>query len=183
MVGAFEPLQYLYHMLCGSLALNGITNVVAQNVAVGRNADSIIVPYADYTAPVAYGGLPTLEGYTEGRKVPVVTLDQVMPHVDFIKLDVEGMELDVLKGAEWHLAHSRPAIYVEANPGPKQQPLIEFLWAMGYDLWWDHAAHYNPDNYRGEKDNDLPITPAPALLGFHQEHMPDLTVTRERVLR
>ena len=57
---------------------------------------------------------------TPGKKVPVTTLDawnrqQRLTRVDAIKIDVEGMELDVLQGAEELIEQFRPAIVVEAD--------------------------------------------------------------------
>jgi len=163
-VVAFEPLTYLYHLLCGSVALNGLTNVQAFNMGVGKAPGHMQVPYIDYTLPAAYGGWAP--GFSGGKRTLVVPLDDVLPCADFLKIDVEGMELEVLEGAQRLLVESKPVIYVEANPGPKQKSIIEFLRMHDYRLWWHHAAHYNPQNFRGNQTNDLPDTPAPALLAM-----------------
>jgi FkbM family methyltransferase len=52
------------------------------------------------------------------HRIRVVTLDDVarehrIDRVDFIKIDVEGMELQVMRGAEGLLRNSRPALYFE----------------------------------------------------------------------
>ena len=54
----------------------------------------------------------------DGTPVPVITLDELitkekLPRVDFIKIDVEGMELEVLKGATETLKQHRPLIAFE----------------------------------------------------------------------
>lgn len=166
-VVAFEPLTYLHYMLCGSLALNGITNVQAFNLALGKEPGRMMIPYIDYTQSQAFGGwAPGFEG---GRQAPVAPLDDILPCADFLKVDVEGMELEVLQGAENLINDSRPVLYVEANPGPKQKPLIDFLRAHDYALWWHHAPHYNPTNFRANPVNDLPDVPAPAILAQPQE--------------
>jgi FkbM family methyltransferase len=61
-------------------------------------------------------------------------------HVDFIKLDVDGNEFDVLAGAKSLLLNSKPKIILELAPycfGSNQKKfdsLIEVLWSMGYRL-------------------------------------------------
>ena len=55
-----------------------------------------------------------------GIQVPVSTLDtqlhfRSLPHVDFIKIDVEGFELDVLQGATRLITRDSPLIYLEFN--------------------------------------------------------------------
>lgn len=164
---AFEPLTFLYHLLCGNVALNGLTNVQAFNLGVGKQPGRMQVPWIDYTQPAAYGGWAP--GFVGGKRTPVAPLDDVLPCADFLKIDVEGMELEVLEGAQRLLVESKPVIYVEANPGPKQKPIIEFLRMHEYSMWWHHAEHYNPQNFRGCPENDLPDVPAPAILAHPTE--------------
>src|SRR6185503_17314544 len=147
--------------------LNGRTNVQAFNLALGAEPGHMMVPYIDYTQPAAYGGWAP--GFPAGKRTPVAPLDDILPCADFLKIDVEGMELAVLQGARRILAESRPVLYVEANVGPGQQPLIAFLKAESYRLWWHHAPHFNPDNIRHEATNDLPDVPAPAILAMPLE--------------
>jgi FkbM family methyltransferase len=176
---AFEPLTYLYHMLCGSVALNGLTNVQAFNLGVGAAPGQMRVPYIDYTQTQAYGGWAP--GFTGGKITPVAPLDDILPCADFLKIDVEGMELDVLQGAERILRESEPVLYLEASEGPKQQPLIQFLRARDYYMWWHIAPHYNPQNFRGNATDDLPSAPAPAILAS-MERYPYDNLGLERVI-
>lgn len=157
LVFAFEPMRTMYHILCGNLALNGITNVTALHAALGAEAGTINVPALDFTLAENYGGF-SLPDYQQapGNRVPLMRLDDVLPRVDFIKADVEGMEGDLLRGAERLIREHKPVLYLEANPGPKQQPLIDQLDALGYMAWWHHAPHYNPANHRGNTDDHYP---------------------------
>jgi FkbM family methyltransferase len=96
---AFEPQRIIYQMLCGNIALNAIDNIIAHNSAVGCATGSITVPPVEYAQPGNFGGV-SMATAGAGEIVPLVTIDSLaLPECDFIKIDVEGMELDVLEGA------------------------------------------------------------------------------------
>jgi FkbM family methyltransferase len=92
--------------------------------------------------------------------VPVITLDDFMakeglPRIDFIKVDVEGMELNVFRGARESLKKFRPMIYFETlsrfgdEHGSKNFAMIEQLLVgeCGYKLHrLDHSGALYPVN-------------------------------------
>ena len=61
--------------------------------------------------------------------------------VDFIKLDVDGHELDVLKSGQEFLLNNKPIIFIEIAPylysefGYNFQELIEFIIKLNYDFY------------------------------------------------
>jgi len=65
-------------------------------------------------------------------KVRVTTLDELcrLQHPDFIKIDVEGAELDVLGGSTRILADTRPALMFECDQ--KQEEVRALLERFGY---------------------------------------------------
>ena len=83
-----------------------------------------------------------------GGIVRVVPLDSFkFPRVNFMKLDVEGMELDALKGAKDTILRCRPVIMVEFNcPILKQRQIspddiIVFMLSLGYDWKFRDSNH------------------------------------------
>lgn len=94
----------------------------------------IRLDYADLRRRYEGRGLP-FEG-TRTISVPVVTLDEVLngaPDVDFISIDVEGTEMDVLRGLD--LERFRPrAIVVEANHPAEGRRMQNHLRTSGYRL-------------------------------------------------
>src|SRR6266436_2893595 len=119
---AFEPQRIMFQMLCGNLALNAIDNVFAQNSAVSRSTGSIAVPSVDYAKPGNFGAV-SLAGSREGEIVPLVTIDSLaLPSCHLIKIDVEGMELDVLEGATGTLQQLRPLLYIEQRAELLKRP-------------------------------------------------------------
>jgi FkbM family methyltransferase len=153
---AFEPQRIVYQMLCGNLALNAIINVFAHNSAIGREPGSITVPPVDYAKVGNFGGV-SLRGRKEGETVPLLTIDSLsLDRCDFMKIDVEGMELDVLQGAAHTLEQFRPRLYVE-NDRPENSPsLIRHLLALDYRLYWHFPLLYNADNYFGDMEDIFP---------------------------
>jgi len=151
-VFAFEPQRILFQILCGNVALNEITNVHALPVAVGRAAGRAKVPALDYRGATNFGGISL--GSAQGEDVPVVTLDQLeVSKARLIKIDVEGMELDVLAGAKATLARCRPILYVENDRAEKAEPLVASLQDAGYRMWWHTPQLYNPKNFLANPQN------------------------------
>lgn len=135
-VFAIEPQRMLYNMLCGSIALNGWTHVHAKHVAVGRITGHVNVPPIDYRGFGNFGGLE-LGKKQEGEPVPVIRLDDLqLTRADFLKIDVEGMELDVLVGGRETIKRCRPVMSVEADREEQVPQLIERLREWNYRLWW-----------------------------------------------
>lgn len=166
---AFEPFRFMYHMLCGNVALNGLTNVTAFNYALGAAHRVITVPFLDYTIDGNYGGL-SLGSFEQGASVPVVPLDDTTRVVHCIKADVEGMEGDVLKGAERLIRECRPILYVENNPGPGMPELIDQIHGYGYELYWHYAPHFNPGNFKGGTVEHEPGVVSFNMLGLPKGH-------------
>src|SRR5438067_6170352 len=93
-------------------------------------------------------------GSRQGEIVPLVTIDSLdLPSCHLIKIDVEGMELDVLEGANRTLQQFRPLRYVE-NAQPEKSPaLIAYLLALDYRLFWLEPPLYRSDNFFGDTEN------------------------------
>jgi FkbM family methyltransferase len=87
---------------------------------------------------------PTSSGDTKvggDGDVPMLTLDSFeLFDVDFIKIDCEGYELNVLAGAAQTIAESRPVVCVEQKPGHgqqfgfREQEAVEWLVERGYKV-------------------------------------------------
>jgi FkbM family methyltransferase len=147
LVLAFEPQRPIYHMLCANLALNDIFNTHTYLAAVGSAPGVLQVPALDYSAEANFGGLTLLDA-TSGEVVPVTTLDSLtLPTLRLIKVDAEGMELDVLLGSRDLISKHRPYLYVENDRDDKSEAVIELLDEMGYDMWWHLPSLFNAHNF------------------------------------
>jgi FkbM family methyltransferase len=148
MVVAFEPTKYAYTKLIRNAALNpelGPRIAAWQMMLVGSETDSL--PDAIYSSwPLESSS--DLHSAHQGRLMPtegaaVSTLDgHVRRHglqkIDFIKLDVDGNEFDVLSGGQQTLARFRPTLMMELAPyvyerhPHKFDDTLKLLWDSGY---------------------------------------------------
>jgi FkbM family methyltransferase len=151
---SFEAQEIVYYALAGNLAINNCLNARAKNVALGESVGEIIIPLPDYYSPGSYGSLElrkmenTLSVGQDvsydpqnGVSVPMISIDSLnLERVDFIKIDVEGMELDVLRGARETLKRCTPILLAETLKGD-EKAIREFLISVGYSDFY--SVHPN----------------------------------------
>ena len=132
LVYAFEPHpENLSYLRC-HLQLNGVGNVQLTGEAV-----SDFVGEARFAANRgSYEGRLDEEGQL---RVPVVTLDYLfsigrLQPADLLKIDVEGAELSVLKGAQNLLKRFRPVVFLATHGAEVHRHCCDFLWDCGYRL-------------------------------------------------
>ena len=150
-VAAFEPTDYAFSKLRRNLALNPLLEqriIAVQALLVSKTEDlkpeaipsswSLEPPLpGDNIHPVHKGSYNSLQGAT------AIQLDQWVDEsnidkLDFIKIDVDGFEIDVLEGAKLTLKRFRPRIMMEFAPyvfeerGQSFGELIALLQMSGY---------------------------------------------------
>ena len=153
LVLAFEPQRIVYQTLCGNLAINSITNVFCWNTAVGAENGEIVVPALDYKQENNFGCIE-LETNIDGETVAVVTIDNLkLPKCDVIKIDVEGMEEAVIKGAAETIKQFKPVLYVGCDHADREESLIRTIDSLGYAMHWHRPALYNPNNLAENEEN------------------------------
>ncbi len=141
-VYAFEAQERTYTQLCGNIFINETTNVKPIHRALSSPENSSVVKELKIVSDD--GGGSTLENTDEPVKhteyVACTTLDLMrFDHVGLIKLDVEGHELSVLRGAVYTLERSGyPPILFESNDKHWQQnsqdELFNFLRTLNYKI-------------------------------------------------
>ena len=123
-IRAFEAQSSVFHMLCGTMALNNISNVQPHQLAVSNENHQLIkIDLPDYTQSNNFGGFELIPPQTsdnqsmrrsgKSESVKTIRLDTFNEQVDFIKMDIEGMEHLALEGASKILKDHRPYMFIE----------------------------------------------------------------------
>jgi hypothetical protein len=72
--------------------------------------------------------------------IDILPLDDIIKEkIDFIKIDVEGMELEVIKGSLKRISSEKPVIFIESD---KIEKVMELLKPYNYGIELS-LAHYN----------------------------------------
>ena len=154
-VFAFEPQRLIFQNLCANLALNSISNVFAYQEAVSNENGTIIIPECNFKENNNFGGI-NIENTKNGTTVNKQKLDNFLNKIDrlkLLKIDVEGMEISVIKGASELIKKFRPMIYVENDRQEHSKELIELLWSLDYKMYWHLPKLYNENNFFNDKEN------------------------------
>ena len=113
---AFEPVPSTYDILVANRELNSLSQLQAFCVGVGSKSETVTIQTEDENR----GGASILNKHNgSGIEIQVKKLDELITAspVSLIKIDVEGYEFEVLKGAEELIKRDRPALIVEYSTG------------------------------------------------------------------
>lgn len=123
---AYEALPHYGQALSLALRILRVRNVEIRTVAVGESERTMSLRWRSETDELLTGRTHIDPGADASKGVigiPMVSLDHdlaargITPsEVGFVKIDVEGAELEVLRGAANLLREGRPAVYLEAEP-------------------------------------------------------------------
>jgi FkbM family methyltransferase len=149
---AFEPQRAIFQVLCANTALNALEQVEPYWMAVGAAAGEVIIDRLDMRAVQNFGGY-SIGAAKVGDKVPLRTLDSFeLPACHMIKIDVEGMEADVIRGAAATIRRCGPMVFCENESSEKSPELIQLLWDLDYDCYWHVTPYVRVPNYRGDPE-------------------------------
>lgn len=141
---AIEAQERIYYALAGNIAINNCFNALAVNAAVSSETGTMQIPNPNYFLPSSFGSLELRQrpgnefigqpiDYADNTVlVRKMTLDELnLPRVDFIKIDIEGMEMEALAGARETIRKYRPILLIEKIKTDNQQ-LEQWLRENGY---------------------------------------------------
>ena len=124
---AVEAQERVFYALAGNIAINNCFNATLHYAALGAEEGSITVPMPDYLKPASFGSLELRQSarnefigqtidYSAAAGLPVkmITVDGLgLNRLDFLKLDIEGMEVEGLAGAMKSIENYRPMMLIE----------------------------------------------------------------------
>ncbi|WP_259673640.1 FkbM family methyltransferase [Jezberella montanilacus] len=144
---SFEAQERIYYALAGNVAMNNCFNARPIFAAVGAHSGSIPVPSPNYLLPSSFGSLEIRKTATTefiGQDVDyrpenciqtrLMSIDELnLKRLDFIKIDIEGMEMDALIGAENSINQHRPQMLIEKIKS-NENDIRHFLTEHGYKV-------------------------------------------------
>lgn len=128
----FEPNPHLVAAIKGSIAANELGDrLIVRQSGVGAG------PNRAHFANERPDNLGAQNLALGDGDIEVVSLDtQSIPQkVRAIKIDVEGMELEVLNGARQLIARDQPLLYIESESEAAFRAVVQFLRTLGYKHW------------------------------------------------
>ena len=145
-VHAFEPASFAYEVLSKNIRLNRASNVVANRVAVGETGGEVEL-FVNRESGLSSLGQTGRGQVVGAEKVPSVSLDEYMDQheisrVNFLKIDVEGYEGHVLRGARRLIEYERDLAilcelaYKNFTPlGFSINGVIDWMRERVYEVW------------------------------------------------
>lgn len=94
---------------------------------------------------------------------------------DVLKLDVEGMECDVIRSDIEHIARCHPVIWAECNEAPASIALLEALCWAGYEPVYVAFPAFRKDNFCGCGEALYPMAYEAALLAAPPDRLESFT--------
>ena len=138
---AVEPFLTNFNVL--KMNCDDLSNVITENFALGNRDGKLELREYEDTAYVSEFKISRVKFTGNTKEVPVKKIDTVFLNneIDFLKIDVEGGELEVLKGSVKTLRKHHPVVVCEisvdnlrssdTSPGA----MVKFMTKLGYACW------------------------------------------------
>jgi FkbM family methyltransferase len=143
---AIEAQERIFYALAGNITMNNCFNARAIWAAVGDKTGSIGVPVPDYFNPSSFGSLEIKKKETTEFIGQEINYDNTQPtsltsiddlnfgRLDFLKIDIEGMEVEALAGAAKSIEQFLPQLMIEKIKSNETE-ISEFLLRYGYRIF------------------------------------------------
>ncbi len=142
-VVAFEPASRTCGYLHENVSLNQFTNVTVVNKGLGNTQEQRHLHYSEAGLAEGTASLKYTDGRTASERVTLDTIDNLireLPTPDFIKIDVEGYQVEVLRGGEYCLKTHAPLVMAELKDVGETNRTIfgeieDYVADLGYQLY------------------------------------------------
>lgn len=145
---AFEPQPEIYGLLRKNIRGN------CMNVALGNVVDMVKMPRISYSRNGNYGGCGIgMKSELGTINVSCIRLDDLGLRPGFVKIDVEGYELEVLRGGRETILAYKPIMYIEDDRPEKSRELRAYIAGLGYTIEEHQPKMFRTNNFKGRTDN------------------------------
>lgn len=137
-VYAFEPVAALFEQLRANIAANGFGHIQAHNIALGARSGQVGMrrpPDAPERSSLLMHQVDEQGGGVPMRRLDDLLRDEQLGEVRCIKIDVEGYNLPVLRGARETIQTHHPAIFCECATPAQFREVDAYLAELGYRVW------------------------------------------------
>lgn len=126
---AFEGLKSNFDILARNIELNQCKNTIAHCSCIGQAGESVSI-----SRFLSHNLGATSFSVTSAGGIPTMAIDDLrVENVGFIKIDVEGMQKEVIAGSAKTIARDKPYIWMEVNKGEEES--IDALKDFGYETY------------------------------------------------
>jgi FkbM family methyltransferase len=171
-VYAFEPRRILFQNLCANICINEISNVHAFQKALGIDHNHMREGSIAENEFGNHGAFDLGSIGGDSEEIEIVPLDSFLEKfekISLIKADVEGYEEDVLRGSSQLIARDHPVLYLENDRILKSKSLIEYVWSLGYHLYWHVVPLYRDNNFANTSHNIFGNVHSFNMVGVHKD--------------
>jgi len=142
-VFGFEPIPLTFEKCSNNISLNNFSNITISQIALSNREETLF--FEDPNNNNSGGVFMNKKKTTRSHTVQAITLDafvknQNLKKIELIKIDVEGFESNVLKGAEMVCKELRPNLFVEVDDdnlkrqGSSEHELLDLITSYGYRI-------------------------------------------------
>jgi FkbM family methyltransferase len=143
-VYAIEPMSKFFNTIKNMVAHKKLKNITLFQNAMGADTDWVEmgIPQLNNVKKFAYARVKSTHSYleyVESERVKNVRGDELflsLERLDFIKCDVEGLELPVFESFVGCIGKFRPVILCELEDATKRQTLLDLFSPFDYALYY-----------------------------------------------
>lgn len=143
-VHVFEPQSKLFCELVINMHLNNRKNIIFHHNALGSEEKWIEmhIPKEAWTARISpdlinegHGSINEIQDYSTGDSAKMIKLDDLnLKNISFMKIDVEGFEMEVIKGGLETIKANKPTMIIEIFNDSKKSDKISEITNLGYSF-------------------------------------------------
>ncbi|ABI62433.1 Methyltransferase [Granulibacter bethesdensis CGDNIH1] len=169
-----EAQEQSFKLLCNNVLDNNVTHVRLENAIAGEENQVRLIHDIDIAHDASFGSTSLLEDFSAADKTAPhmieareIKLDSLhLTTCRLVKIDAEGMEHIVLKGATDLLSRLRPVIYAECNATDSGLKTLHLLKKYGYQTFAHVVPAFNPENFFGVSNDIFSGSCEVALIGI-----------------